>query len=160
MTFAYGWTDGSNGRSKGPAGAAGYVLADEASREIIEERAVLYPHTADYRFTNNDMEMEAVHLLLEAAVRTGVTDLRIHCDSEWTVKILREEYSLKNVKFKSLVNAIYDLAEKLDFVEIVHVRREQNARADWLCSVATEQPRARKRAPQLVWPQHAGAVAP
>jgi len=160
MSFAYGWTDGSNGRSRGPAGAAAYVLADEASREVIEERAVLYPHTDEYRFTNNDMEMEAVHLLLGAAVRCGVTDLKIHCDSEWVVKILREEYSLRNEKFRSLVNAIYELAEMLDFVEIVHVRREENKRADWHCSKATDQSRARKSGPPLLsWPQ-TGVAAP
>jgi ribonuclease HI len=150
MSFAYGWTDGSNGRSRGPAGAAAYVLADEASREVIEERCVLYPHTDDYRFTNNDMEMEAVHLLLQAAERTGVTDLKVHCDSEWVVKILREEYSLKMEKFRSLVKAIYTIADRFDSIEIVHIPREMNLRADWHCCVATEQ-RARKRPPQLIW---------
>ena len=52
---AYAWTDGSNGTTNGPCGAAAYVIASADTLTVIEERGFDFPHTGGYRFTNSDM---------------------------------------------------------------------------------------------------------
>lgn len=150
---AWAWTDGSNGRSAGHSGAAAYVIAEEETQALLEEHVEMFPHPdpATNRFTSNDMEMTAVYLCLQAALRLGVSDLRIHSDSEWTVNILNEKYRLKQAKFERLVRDIYRVASEFDAVSICHVRRELNKRADYLCSKATGQPRAAARPPSICW---------
>ncbi len=150
---AWAWTDGSNGRSAGHSGAAGYVIADAATKEILEESVELFPHPdpVNHRFTSNDMEMTAVYLCLQGALRLGVHNLKIHSDSEWTVCIITEVYKLKQVKFQSLLEDIYRVASEFASIEIVHIRREMNKRADHLCSKATGQPRTAQRTPSITW---------
>ncbi len=151
--IAWAWTDGSNGRSAGHSGAAAYVIAQYDTKELIEEHVEMFPHPdpATNRFTSNDMEMTAVYLCLQAAIRIGVTELKIHSDSEWTVNIINEVYKLKNRKFQTLLEDIYRVASEFSSVQIVHVRRELNKRADHLCSTATGQARALQRTPQILW---------
>lgn len=152
MLDAYAWTDGSNGRTNGPGGAAAYVIANVENREIIEERAQVFQHTDAYRFTNSDMELAAVNLCLEAALRIGVDTLAIFSDSEWVVKSLLDEYVIRTEKFVSTFDNIKKMGSELEFVSIRHVRREDNPRADWLCCKATGQKRGGAHAPGLVWP--------
>jgi ribonuclease HI len=149
--YAHAWTDGSNGSSKGDCGAAAYVIADARTHEVIEEHAEKFPNVNGNRFTNNDMEMAAIYLCLQAGLKLGVEDLVIHSDSEWAVKIILGEYRLSMEKFRSLLNQIHALGEEYASISIRHVRREMNQRADHLCTVATNQNRALKRAPGLVW---------
>lgn len=155
---AWAWTDGSNGRSAGHSGAAAYVIAEYETQEVIEEHVESFPHPdpATNRFTSNDMEMTAVYLCLQAALRLGVSDLKIHSDSEWTVNIINGDYKLKQVKFQSLLEDIYRVASEFDSVQIVHVRRELNKRADNLCSTATGQARALMRPPLIMWVSRPG----
>jgi len=84
-----------------------------------------------------------------------VTDLSIHSDSEWVVKIIRGEFRLKMQKFVSTVEEIMKLAETFDSISIRHVRRELNPRADWLCTktvqVKGSSRQAKATCPSLVW---------
>lgn len=146
---ATAWTDGSNGSSTSENGAASYSIVDNASLQVIEERAVRYDH-AEERFTSNDMEMAAILLCLQAAVRIGIDHLDVRSDSMWSVSIINGDFQLKADKFIEVVDKIRDLGSQLESVSIRHVRREQNARADWLCRKATNQKR-RTHIPSHSW---------
>ena len=120
------------------------------TQELLEERVEIFPNVNGYRFTNNDMEMTAVLLCLQAALRLGVDDLRLHSDSEWTVRIITGEYRLGMEKFKDLRDQLRALSGEFNSFTIAHVPREKNQRADWLCTKATGQKRATANPPAFI----------
>lgn len=150
---AWAWCDGSNGRSAGHSGAAAYVIADADTKELIEEQVEMYAHPdpATQRWTCNDMEMTAIYLCVQASLRLGVANLKIHSDSEWAVNIILGTYKLSKVKFQSILDDIHRLGADFENIEILHIPRDLNKRADHLCSVATGQPRALARPPSIIW---------
>lgn len=140
---ALAWTDGGNRTNI--AGSA-FVIAHEDGT-IIDERST----TFHGKWTNNDMEMHGILSCIEKCLELGVTDLSIHSDSEWCVRILLQEYRLKQEKFRTIVERVWALGRRFDSIQIKHVPRELNARADWLCRGATEQKR-RAHPPALALP--------
>lgn len=140
---ALAWTDGGNRTNI--AGSA-FVIA-KIDGTIIEERSTSF----EGKWTNNDMEMHGILSCIERCLELNVTDLTLHSDSEWCVRILLEEYRLKQEKFRAIVDRIWDLGRSFDRIEIKHIRRERNARADWHCRGATDQTR-RAHPPALALP--------
>jgi len=156
---AYAWTDGSNGTTNGPCGAAAYVIASADTLTVIEERGFDFPHTGGYRFTNSDMEITAIMLCLQAARRIGLDDLVVHSDSEWAVYTITGKFQIKTQKFVSTVHKIWEIADDLDYFAIKHIGRESNQRADWHCRRTTGQSH-KARPPALTVPARSGRSRP
>lgn len=146
---AIGWTDGSNGSSTSPNGAAAYVIAMRSNRQVVEERAVKYMHGVT-KFTSNDMEMAGILLCLQAAARIGIPELDIRSDSKWAIGIINGEFTLRDQKFAGILSEIRVLGLHFRRISLKHLPREQNARADWLCRSATGQ-KNRTHIPQIQW---------
>ncbi len=131
MTAAWKvWIDGA---SRGNPGEAAYAV-------VIER-----PNLPDYEeadrlgvTTNNIAEYTALLRALERIGELGGKRLDVFSDSELLVKQMNGDYRVKNVELKALHAQVTKLAEHFDHVNLTHVRREQNARADALCNAALD----------------------
>ncbi len=124
-------TDGASRGNPGP-GAIGVVLEDEDGT-VLEEIGACIGTT-----TNNQAEYQALLTGLETALDRGVSRVRILSDSELLVRQLRQEYKVKNEQLKELYLEARSLIQRFERVEIKHVSREQNARADELANRALD----------------------
>lgn len=124
-------TDGASRGNPGP-GAIGVVLEDEDGTVLEEIGACI--GTA----TNNQAEYQALLTGLETALDRGVLRVRILSDSELLVRQLRQEYKVKNEQLKELYLEARSLIQRFERVEIKHVSREQNVRADELANRALD----------------------
>ncbi|MHB9150561.1 MAG: ribonuclease HI family protein, partial [Thermoleophilia bacterium] len=124
-------TDGASRGNPGP-GAIGVVLEDEQGNVLEEIGARI--GTA----TNNQAEYQALLTGLETALDRGVERVRILSDSELLVKQLRQEYRVKNEELKELFLQARSLIQRFERVEIKHVPRGENVRADELANLALD----------------------
>ncbi len=114
--------DGAARGNPGPAGVAA-VLVDESGNEVFVAKAYIG------EATNNVAEYRALILgLTESA--PFASDLVVHCDSELVVRQVNGEYKVKNPQLKELIGKVAALASRFDSIEVRHVPRELNARAD------------------------------
>ncbi|HVM35111.1 MAG TPA: ribonuclease HI family protein [Actinomycetota bacterium] len=125
-------TDGGARGNPGPAGI-GVVLIDEHGI-VLDEVARSLGHQ-----TNNVAEYEAVIAGLELAHENAVTDLVIRVDSELVVHQLNGEWKIKNDRLRQLAVKARGLMRGFEKVEIEHVPRAQNARADALANQAMDE---------------------
>ena len=88
--------------------------------------------------TNNVAEYTALVKALTRAKELHLSQLHIHSDSELLVKQMNGIYRVKNEELKCLYDAAQSLIDAFDKVEISHVRREQNKRADELCNITLD----------------------
>jgi len=126
------FADGGSRGNPGPA-ASGAVLVDGAGEVIGEIGRYLG------KATNNVAEWTALCLGLEEAVRLGLRRLAVRMDSELVVKQMRGEYRVKHADLQPLHRRAQSLARQLEFVEIRHVPRKQNALADSLVNHVLDQ---------------------
>jgi ribonuclease HI len=124
-------TDGGARGNPGPAGA-GFVLEDESGTVVRSGGRYLGC------VTNNVAEYEALIWGLQTALDHNVTDLRVCADSELMVRQVNGVYRVKNEGLKPLHAKACSLLGRLASVEVVHVRREQNAAADDLANQAMD----------------------
>ena len=127
------WTDGGSRGNPGP-GAIGVVLQDGVGQTVAEvSRAI-------GSVTNNVAEYRALTQGLELALEHEVSRLRVWMDSELIVKQLRGEYRVKNEQLKELYQEARGLMGRFDRIEVKHVPRSENARADALVNEALDAP--------------------
>lgn len=130
MTFTLR-TDGGARGNPGPGGA-GFVLEDETGAVVRSGGRYLGC------VTNNNAEYEALIWGLRTALDHGVTQLRVCADSELVVRQINGQYRVKNEGLKPLFAQAKALLGRFASVEVVHVRREQNAAADALANEAMD----------------------
>lgn len=125
------YVDGAARGNPGPAGAAA-ILVDTDGREVFIAKQYLG------EVTNNVAEYRALILgLTEAAVFTD--RLTVYSDSELVVRQINGEYKVKNAQLKELMAKVSALAAKYQGLEIAHVPRERNARADAAANEAIDE---------------------
>ena len=124
----------TDGASRGNPGAAAFAYVIRCDGQPTIEVAGRLGET-----TNNQAEYTALVRALEHALRLG-PDHRVilHSDSELMVKQMNGEYRVKNEALRSLYDEARKLLHNFDEVTIMHVRREQNKRADELCNIALD----------------------
>src|SRR5262249_21646629 len=125
----------TDGASRGNPGAAAFAYVIRRDGEApIEEAGCLG------QMTNNQAEYTALVRALEHALQLGPHHrLLIHSDSELMVKQMKGEYRIKDPGLRSLYQEAARLWGGFDErPRIVHVRREQNSRADELCNLALD----------------------
>jgi ribonuclease HI len=126
------FADGGSRGNPGPAASAA-VLLDPAG-ELVEEIGA-YLGVA----TNNVAEWTALVLGLEAALARGIRRLTVRLDSELVVKQLRGEYRVKHAGLQPLHRRAMKLLRAFEDVDVAHVPRKQNARADRLVNRVLDQ---------------------
>jgi ribonuclease HI len=128
-------TDGASRGNPGPAAAA-FVLFD-SEREIASGSRYLG------RRTNNEAEYEALIDGLRAALKQRPERLEILLDSELLVEQLRGRYRIRSARLLPLWQQARDLLARFPQVDIRHVRRSGNDRADALANAALDARRRR-----------------
>jgi ribonuclease HI len=135
MSLADVLTIHTDGASRGNPGSAAFAYTLERPGALpIEEAGCLG------RMTNNQAEYTALVRALEHALRLGAHyRLRIHSDSELMVKQMRGEYRVKDPGLRSLYDEAVRLRDQFEHrPQFIHVRREQNRRADELGNLALD----------------------
>ncbi len=122
-------TDGASKGNPGPSGA-GFVLCDPTGRALASEGIPLGVTT------NNVAEYRGLIAGLKAARELGITEIRVHSDSELMCRQLGGQYRVKSARLKPLFEQATRLLGEFDAVRIEHVRREANEQADRLASDA------------------------
>jgi ribonuclease HI len=122
--------DGASRGNPGP-GAYGYVL--------YQNEAVIFE---DGQFlgevTNNIAEYQGLIRGLEAALKHGATSIVVKSDSELMVRQLNGIYKVRTPHILVLFQQAKALLQNFKEIEILHIRREQNKRADALCNQALD----------------------
>jgi ribonuclease HI len=121
------WTDGAARGNPGPAGIG--VVLKTPSGEILATEARFLGHT-----TNNVAEYRALLLGLEKALECGVKRLQVRADSELLIRQLLGKYRVKSEGLRPLHQQASELLRRFESIDLVHVRREQNAEADRLAN--------------------------
>jgi ribonuclease HI len=119
--------DGAARGNPGPAGC-GAVVLDETGAVLKELSRCLGIAT------NNVAEYQGLLLGLETVLKLGGKRLCVQSDSELLVRQLNGIYRVKNENLKVLHRKALALLQRLEAYRIIHVRREQNRRADQLAN--------------------------
>jgi len=125
------YCDGASRGNPGPA-AIGFVLIDPAGATLAEKGAAIGSTT------NNVAEYQALIAGLETAIDQGVRTLEVRLDSLLLVRQASGEFRVKAVHLKPLHRRVARLRREFDRLEVVHVRRELNTRADALANAALD----------------------
>jgi ribonuclease HI len=126
----------TDGASRGNPGAAAYAYTiEQDGRDDVEEADCIG------RMTNNKAEYTALVKALEHALEDlgDNFQVRVHSDSELMVKQMNGEYRVKDADLRPLYEEARALSDRFQGgVQLVHVRRSQNTRADALCNEALD----------------------
>ncbi len=127
---ASAWIDGA---SRGNPGEAGFGVVFERAGEVEEIGGFLG------RTTNNVAEYSALLAALQHAERSGVRRLRLCSDSELLVRQLSGEYRVKAAHLVPMYLRVLELRRRLPSLELRHVPRAENRRADALANRAIDE---------------------
>ena len=130
------YTDGGSRGNPGPAGI-GVVIQDEAGNTLHESSAFIG------ETTNNIAEYEALIRALEDMQMFGdklpSMEVEVRMDSELIVRQMQGIYKVKEPSLKERFGKVANLRlNGLPNLTFVHVRREQNKRADELVNEAID----------------------
>ncbi|MFQ5658580.1 MAG: ribonuclease HI family protein, partial [Candidatus Methylomirabilales bacterium] len=115
--------DGAARGNPGPAGI-GVVIRDEGGSFREEHQAFIG------EATNNVAEYEALLFGLRKARALGHAAIKVFSDSELLVRQIEGRYRVKNPRLRTLYDHVQDLLRSFDAVEIAHIDRGMNSRAD------------------------------
>ena len=88
--------------------------------------------------SNNEAEYLALESALEYCIKNNFVNLEIFLDSKLVVEQVNGNFKVKSNNLKPLRDKILEHIEKLEFVNINHVYREHNKRADELANLALD----------------------
>jgi len=123
-------TDGAARGNPGPAAYA-YVIERDGAADI-EGKGALGPRT------NNVAEYIALVKALEHAATLGARRLAVFTDSDLMVNQVKGLYKVKNAGLKPYWDQARLLIREFENVDIRHVPRAENSRADRLCNEALD----------------------
>jgi ribonuclease HI len=113
-------------------GGAGAVITDAAGNVVWEGKEYLG------HCTNNIAEYKALILGLKGALAEGRKTLDVYMDSELLAKQINGSYRVKNENLKVLMQEVRQLLSSFTSIEVRHVLRCHNARADKLANLAID----------------------
>lgn len=124
--------DGGSRGNPGIAGA-GMVIYDDQAQEVWCGWKFM-----DGRATNNEAEYTSLIVGLQCAQSLGITNVRVEGDSELIVRQLDGRYQVKSGRLQVLYQECKELVGSFDNIEIRHIPRAQNHRADELANQAMD----------------------
>ena len=123
--------DGGSRGNPGPA-AYGWVLYGPDGDEVDSDGVKIGSAT------NNVAEWTGLLRGLEHAVARGIRNLSVRGDSELVVKQVTGVYRVKNAALKPLAEQVAGVLRSFDHVDVKHVYRDDNARADAVANEALD----------------------
>jgi ribonuclease HI len=88
--------------------------------------------------TNNVAEYRGLIAALEYCVKNNINDVEIYLDSLLVVQQVNKEFKVKSKKLCDLYSYSLTLIEKIKNINVIHIRREYNKRADELANEALD----------------------
>jgi ribonuclease HI len=126
------YTDGACRGNPGEGGA-GVVFEDGEGKEVTTIQRYLG------LVTNNVAEYRALLIALEVAQEFNAKRIRLFLDSELVVKQIKGEYRVKNSNIKPLYEVVKAAISAFEEVQITHIPRDKNKRADLLANAAIDE---------------------
>lgn len=124
--------DGGSRGNPGPAGV-GVTICELPNGKAVYELGAYLGHC-----TNNVAEYTALVRGLEAVMILKPDKLVIRADSELVVRQLNGVYKVKSPDLKPLYEKAMGMIRRIKDVDISHVYREHNSRADALANAAMD----------------------
>ena len=90
-----------------------------------------------FHASNNEAEYEAVIAGLNLAHSLEVDQLEVYIDSQLVVRQIEDTYEAKSERMILYLQKVRDLLKKFVLVQVKHVPRAENSRADALAKLAT-----------------------
>ena len=125
------WKLSVDGASNAQGSGAGLILTSPEGIDI--EYALRF----GYHASNNEAEYEAVIAGLNLAHSLEVDQLEVYSDSQLVVIQIEDTYEAKSERMILYLQKVRDLLKKFVLVQVKHVPRAENSRADALAKLAT-----------------------
>jgi ribonuclease HI len=113
-------------------GGAGAVITD-ADDNVLWEGKAFIDHC-----TNNIAEYKALILGLRGALAQGYRNLDVYLDSELLANQINGSYKVKNKTLYVLMQEVQGLISSFESVQVKHILRHHNERADKLANLAID----------------------
>ncbi|CAJ2673127.1 unnamed protein product [Trifolium pratense] len=125
------WTIFVDGASSATGAGAGIILENENGLLIEVSLALSFPTS------NNQAEYEAFLAGLRLAEDVQAKEIKIYTDSQLVASQVLGEYQTKNDNLSEYLVLVKEKITKFNSVEILHIPREHNKRADILSKLAS-----------------------
>ena len=125
------YCDGASRSNPGEASIGVSINKDKLEIDTIKKRIGIN--------TNNVAEYLGLIAALEYCVEKKVNDVKIFLDSLLVVQQVNMEYKVKSKKLQSHYENSLKLIDQIENIEIHHIRREFNSRADQLANQALDE---------------------
>ena len=125
------YCDGASRSNPGEASVGISILKDSEEIATIKKRIGIA--------TNNVAEYLGLIEALKYCVENNIMEVDIYLDSLLVVQQVNLEYKVKSKKLQEYYNQALDLINQINNIEINHVRREFNKRADQLANQALDE---------------------
>lgn len=119
-----------DGASRGNPGNSSCSYVIEKNGKLVEEKSFFLGVV-----TNNQAEYSGLIYALERSIELNEKSIQIFSDSELLVKQLQGFYQVKSEKLIPYFEKYKKLRCVIDYLEIKHIPREKNKRADRLCNM-------------------------
>ena len=125
------WKLSVDGASKAQGSGAGLILTSPEGIDIE------YALKLGFHTSNNEAEYEAVIAGLNLAHSLEVDQLEVYSDSQLVVRQIEDTYEAKSGRMILYHRKVRDLLKTFMLVQVKHVPRVENSRADALAKLAT-----------------------
>ena len=125
------WKLSVDGASNAQGSGAGLILTS------LEGIDIEYALRFGFSTSNNEAEYEAVIAGLNLAHSLEVDQLEVYSDSQLVVRQIEDTYEAKSGRMVLYLRKVHDLLKKFVLVQVKHVPRAENSRANALAKLAT-----------------------
>ncbi len=125
------YCDGASRSNPGEASVGISILKNNEEIDTIKKRIGIA--------TNNVAEYLGLIEALQYCIEKNIMNVVIYLDSLLVVQQVNLEYKVKSKKLQEYYNQAIDLINQINKIEINHVRREFNKRADQLANQALDE---------------------
>ena len=125
------YCDGASRSNPGDASIGVSINKDKVEIDTIKKKIGIN--------TNNVAEYLGLIAALEYCVENKVNNVRIFLDSLLVVQQVNMEYKVKSKKLQAHYEKSLKLIGQIEDIEIHHIRREFNSRADQLANEALDE---------------------
>jgi ribonuclease HI len=124
------YCDGASRSNPGDASIGISILLDGKEVHTISKKIGIA--------TNNEAEYQALIDGLNYCVDNSIKEIEVFLDSNLVVEQVNKNFKVKAGNLKVLNSKVDDLIQEFNFIEINHVYREENKRADQLANMALD----------------------
>ena len=122
--------DGASRSNPGDASIGVSILLDGKEVHAISKKIGIA--------TNNEAEYQALIDGLNFCIDNSIKEIDVFLDSNLVVEQVNKNYKVKAENLKLLNSKVDELIQEFNFIEINHVYREENKRADQLANMALD----------------------